>query len=331
MAKKINPAKELFSSIGNIGSDLIKTTTRQKTPDTRKASCEASGGVWDPVSETCIRKPKEEETKTTPKAKLTTPETFTDPRTGRASGIVLPDGRTFLGLSPQDVNQIAAGEAARVARPAGTQPVGTQQSQIEMQNQLNNLQPMATGNIRELFPQENLISQGATGAAAVGGAVFGAKTGAAAGAALGTAVPVIGNIAGAIGGAVIGGAVGAVGGAYTKVSIQKRQSVKEATKVFSQAKTNKNEILNMVNAGLLSEGQARGLWQEEKQNIASAHAYLFRQSQNDLDAFLGSPGDELIQVESYLALDTQYDLEFEKSLLQPNPLKIRYQDTGVVE
>jgi len=201
--------------------------------------------------------------------------------------------------------------------PYDTAVAQQQQAQLQLQQQADLLnQPdilMPDG--REVVQDGGLVSDTATGAAAAGGAVVGAK----AGAALGTLVaPGIGTVIGGI----VGGIGGAIGGAYTKLTVQKRQSVKEATKVFSQAKTNKNEILNMVNAGLVTEGQARALWQEEKQNIYSSYTYLKRETDSDLNNFLGQPADELIQVESYLALDRFYDVEFEKALMQPNPNKI---------
>jgi hypothetical protein len=170
-------------------------------------------------------------------------------------------------------------------------------------------------NEQQIIPDEGIVSKLATGAAAGAGAIYKAK----AGAAIGTLIaPGLGTSLGI----VIGGIGGAIGGAYAKVSIQERQDIKQAYKVFGKAKTNKAEIINMINAGLINEDKARELWQEEKTNIYSAHTYLKRQTDNDLNDFLGNPGDELVEVESYLNLDAAYDIEFEKALLQPNPANI---------
>lgn len=68
-----------------------------------------------------------------PKAEITTPETLTHPETGGATGVTLPGGRTFLGLSPEEIAQVAAGEAARTAQPEGTVPGGTAQARAEQQ------------------------------------------------------------------------------------------------------------------------------------------------------------------------------------------------------
>ena len=63
--------------------------------------------------------------------------------TGRPSGISLADGRTFLGLSPDDVEKIAAGEQAKLGGPATqqfeaqgqAQQQAIQQQELSQQNQ----------------------------------------------------------------------------------------------------------------------------------------------------------------------------------------------------
>lgn len=286
-------------------------------------SCRAQGGQWDPVNRVCVM-PQAIKNQTETKAPETTnkDQVFRD-ESGRPAGITI-GGKTYLGLSPSDVEKMAATEEAKKGGPA-TQAFETgaiaQQQAAQQQQIMNNLSPeVLASDGRQVVQPEGMVSKGATIAAAGGGAVVGAK----AGAALGTLVaPGIGTVIGGI----VGGIGGAIGGAYAKMKVQKLQDVKEATKTFSQAKTNKNEILNMVNAGLVTEGQARELWREEKMNIISSYAYLKSQTQNDLNNFLSSPGDELIQIESYLALDGLYDLEFEKALMLPNPSKIRIMPT----
>ena len=132
------------------------TLAKFKPPveETAEQKCIAKGGKWDAANQRCIMKapgPEEEKVEEPPRAKPTTPETFTDPRTGRASGITLPDGRTFLGLGPEDVDLIAAGEARRTGRPEGTAPVGTAQREVEIQRQLAELEGQAPVK-RELDP-----------------------------------------------------------------------------------------------------------------------------------------------------------------------------------
>ena len=124
----------------------------------KKEKCEAGGGIWDEATQTCIPKPQiiNQDRVKEPKGKVNPPkgtvETFTSSETGRASGVTMPDGRTFLGLSPDDVNTIAQGEAKRAARPENSQPVGTAQNAAERQQRLQQLMQMGEQGL--LTPQE---------------------------------------------------------------------------------------------------------------------------------------------------------------------------------
>jgi hypothetical protein len=272
----------------------------------KKASCEASGGVWDEATQTCTQADTE--------AKVTKTEAIRNQETGRVTGVELPDGRFLGGLKPKDVQLLLEKQRQRTELPQGTVAGGTAQAQADMIQQLQNAQGISPDG-REIIQPQGAVSNIATGASAAAGAVIGAKSGAG----IGTLIaPGIGT---AIGG-IIGGIGGAIGGAYVKQRFQKNQDINEANKVFTQAKQNKAEIMNMINSGIITEGQARGLWAEEKQNIFAVQRYLQQQTQSDLNNFLGNPGDDLIAVDSYLTLDPFYDLEFEKALIMPNPTRI---------
>lgn len=226
-------------------------------------------------------------------------------------------GNVTQELTPQEyaVLQGKAGAVTNKVVQVGEAP-NLQQQRMQELVKLSEQGILSQDEVSALLDTNNTVSNVATGGAALGGAVLGAKSGAA----LGTVIaPGLGTIIGGI----VGAAGGAIGGAYVKLTAEKLYDVKKANKIFSTAKTNKQEILNMVNSGLMSEGQARELWQEEKDNIAISQSYLKRQTQNDLNDFLGKPGDDLLAIERYLALDNAYDLEFEKALMSPDPNKIR--------
>lgn len=301
------------------GRAFKQAQEKAQDPDKKsRESCMAKGGKWDPSTKTCIMPQKQTETET---AKTQEPsnanQVFRD-ESGRASGVTI-NGKTYLGLSPQEVEGLLASEQAKQGGPATQQfeqGITTQQQAQQQANLLQTPGMELTPDGRQVVQDGGVVSNVATGGAALAGGIVGAKSGAAVGTLI---APGIGTIIGGI----VGGIGGAIGGAYVKQRVQKTQSIKQANKVFTQAKTNKGEILNMINAGLVTEGQARSLWQEEKQNIAASQAYLKRQTQSDLNNFLGNPGDDLVAIESYLALDALYDLEFEKALLQPNPAMIR--------
>ncbi len=294
-----------------LGLPMLNETPERKAQDDEarlKIACLNNGGTWDAKSKTCIPKKVEEKEETKKQ-----PPATNDPvlKLAREKGLSLENAADVLlsktGGTPQQQLARASANATNV-----------QEANTEAQQLFQQQNPISLGG--ETLPtlgQQNTFENVATGASAVAGGVAGAKIGAIIGTALAPGVgTAVGGVVGAIG--------GAIGGAYAKVTIQKRQQIKEANKIFTQSKKNKNEILNMINAGLINEGQARSLWEEEKSNIALSHSYLKTQTQSDLNNFLGNPGDDLIAVERYLQLDQFYDLEFEKSLLAPNPSKILF-------
>jgi hypothetical protein len=229
------------------------------------------------------QKQKIAETKKTETSKTAgTPEVMKDAETGKLTGITTPDGQRLMNLSPGEVRALAEKYNAQTATPQGfvdaEQQAVLRQQQLQQANILQSPGMEMTADGRQVVQEGGIMSNVATGAAAIGGGIVGAKAGAAAGAALGSFLaPGVGTIIGGI----VGGVGGAIGGAYVKQRIQKTQSIKQANKVFTTAKTNKAEILNMINAGLVTEGQARSFWIEDKKNIAASQAYLKRQTQND--------------------------------------------------
>jgi uncharacterized membrane protein len=280
------------------------------------ADCRARGGRWDATNRTCVM--PEEQAK--PSVDLRTEgnkffignkEVSEQEYRGAQDSL-----RPGVFSSPQQQGRLA---------DMGIDPFASKQAETRQQQALlSQPQTMMTPDGREIIQPEGMLSRGATLASAGAGAVLGAKTTGALGATIGSFLaPGVGTVIGGAIGAGVGAVGGAIGGAFVKMKVQKIQDVREAKKVFSTAKTNKDEILNMVNAGLVTEGQARSLWNEENQRIYASYSFLKRQTQNDLNNFLGSPGDELIDVQSYLALDPQYNLEFEKALMQPNPMRIK--------
>lgn len=310
------------------GQPTLDERNKRREENRQAIACINSGGRWDKNRKICIpkeqvqRELKEQEDKKKGKEEL--PKT-NDPalQLAREKGIPIKEAAAILAQKGQQSPQKQLLNQSLV----NTQNEADQREAAAIADQQFAQQQAAQGETAPIeLGTNNPLSTAATVAAAGGGALVGAK----AGAALGTVVaPGVGTIVGGI----IGGIGGAIGGAYTKLSIQEKQDVKKADQLWKKAKTNKNEILNMVNSGLLTEGRARALWAEEKANISLAHSYLKEQTSNDLKDFLGSPGDELINIEAYLQLDSEYDLEFERALLNPDPRRVVFipqesQDNG---
>lgn len=208
---------------------------------TPKQKCAEDGGKWDEQLKICIfAQPGPETQVETPRAEATTPETFTDPRTGRASGITLADGRTFLGVSAEDVEALAAGERERLARPEGTAPVGTAQAAsdvafrgeqlAEQVGQFGQLGVEPTG-----FDTVEAVTAGIVGA--IPRALGLAATGAAVGAAGGTAVlPGVGTAGGAAIGAAAGFVSGLASSAISNLKSQRSDTTTSQQRVLDEGK-----------------------------------------------------------------------------------------------
>jgi hypothetical protein len=243
------------------------------------------------------------------------------------SGITV-GGRTFLGISRKDQELLAQRELAKRQTPLaqiqqeGYQQQALQQQAVAQQQVFDRIAATPT-ELKNIDREGNVVENIGTAAAALGGGLLGAKAGAATGAFLapftgGASVPV---------GAAIGAIGGAIGGAFIKISAQERADVKKANKVFTTSKTNQNEILNMVNAGIISNSQAVELWEDEKLNIYSVEANLKKRTTSDLQDFLSDAGDELAAVEARVRLQPYLDTEFQLALVNPDPNKIRQSGT----
>lgn len=362
MAAKTKTDKE-FKQPNPVYTPAYETRgTRTDIGNPLKLQCEAQGGFWDEASQTCrfpkvdfskglLNQPKQEQPApliplsplSLPKGKGTpierpsqeqqqeqqvkTPEYFRDAKTGRLSGIVLPDGRAFLGLSPDQVNEIANREFEKTQVPIGTQPVGTAANAIRQQQETQRVisqltgEPMLTeADLLAAVPQEPFLEKtqalgaGVIGAATGGGA---AAVGAKLGAAGGSIVPVLGTAAGAL--------IGAIGGYYGKISYDKRQDVKQANKVGNIANTNFGQIIDAVNAGLIPNDIALRRWQENRIALYAARANLKRETDTDLNRFLSNGADELARIEDFITdLETIKTQEFYVALATPNPSNIKY-------
>jgi len=80
-------------------------------------------------------KRKEEETKKRNNPSAGSVGVYTDER-GKASGVTLPDGRSFLGLSPKDVEEMARQEAERVELPPNAMPIPELNKQADLEQGL---------------------------------------------------------------------------------------------------------------------------------------------------------------------------------------------------
>lgn len=272
-----------------------------------QADCRAAGGQWDPVTKSCIM-PK------APEAPLTAPptanvpkgtvETFTNNETGRASGVVLPDGRTFLGLNPNDINKIAAGEANKVQMPLNSSPVGTAQASANQQMQVQ----QAISQIGAVNPNIGLVRETpidfgqamTAGVANVPSLITNIATGAAGGAAAGSVIPGVGTVAGGVAGGVAGAIKGVWGGVTSNIAKQQRGEIAASVDVLTSAKTNMRQLSVLAANDPANAGEYVQAFNYQKQLVYQAQRKIKAETTGNLNKFTEDGTDILSDFDLFL-------------------------------
>jgi hypothetical protein len=259
---------------------------------------------------------------------------FNDAETGKLTGIKTPGGQTLLNLSPSEVRALAAKYAGQTQTPAGFQTAeqGTAQVQKNEQGVRNQeLLQMAQNGL--LTPQELQSIQGASldVGQTLGAGALGVIPGLAGGVATGL-------VAGALGGAATGAAAGgfvtplAVGltaaGALAGFLVAARSSIKsEQSEEFAadQLSLTKGEralrsLITDTNQNPQNAPENIALFYQTLNNIDVAHVKTWKDSQEDLNRFLGNDGNlQLAKFEIFNSvMRTYYVNRFETALAQPN-------------
>ena len=215
-----------------------------------------------------------------------TVETFSSSNTGRPSGVITPDGKVFLGLSPEDVATIAEGERQKVALPEGAAPVGTAQKQLRSAQEAQRLQGQV-GQFGQLPVGDNPLLD--FGEAARVGAVQGIPRtltllggAAVAGAAIGTAAaPGVGT--------VIGAAVGLIGGlASSMISNFKSQRSDTTTaqqRVLDEGKQTMKDWATLAEADPTNKAFYLSEYNKVSAQIDQAYRQMKYDTQRDVAKF----------------------------------------------
>lgn len=187
---------------------------------------------------------------------------------------------------------------------------------------------------KDVVQGEGIVGAGATAGSGVAGLIGGGLAGAGAASAIGAGI-------GAIGGPVspltvpIGAAVGAVAGftgaVFTKISLSKKQDVKQAYAVYTGTKSNMAYIINQVNQGKLSAVDAANMWDEELANFYSAERNIKQDTDTNLDRFLSQGADEAGKIEAFKRRLPYLQEQLRMAMLKPNPLNIITDTTDVEE
>lgn len=247
------------------GTAPINVPTLQQNT-TPKQDCERSGGIWDEEKQVCLRLGDPEafnkqqsqglgKNTINNKDTIKKPEVFVDEATKIPSGFTTADGRSFLGVNPEQAIRGVTSQQDLRALPEGVNPVGTESTAIRQQQEAQALsrQVGQFGQLEagERFlggvdPQEAL-TQGVIGSlpGALRLAVAGAGVGLAEGALVGSVVPGAGTAAGATAGAVIGGSAGLISGIASGIISsskgQRRDTVNAQKRVLDEGKQRLND------------------------------------------------------------------------------------------
>ena len=246
-------------------------------------------------------------------------ETFRNAQ-GRASGAIMPDGRVFLGLSSDDVKELARQEEERVNIAPNVSEVGTRERELQAKAAMQ--QPFQAPPKLEPTTKPAGLDVLDVGKV-IGGVTGGAATGAA-----------IGSLAGPIGSAVLG-VIGGIGGGVTALfyssSGERKQQVKTSFQKYQLATKEMDNIIKDVNAGHISQQQAREWWEYEYARVLQAREELFMQQKALFGEKLSRSYDELQKIENWLQYYQRYKLEFDMALANPDPSRIvQFADTTQV-
>ena len=296
----------------------------------QKQKCESYGGQWDEVSQKCIY-PNEDDRD----APL---ETFTDPKTGRASGITTPDGKTYLGLTASEVNKIAGAEQERAARPEGTAPVGTAAAlQADIQRKINIAKQIGTidyATAQQIEEQE--IDKSQALAAGVQDIIPSALAFGAGGLALGgVAGAGVGSTVSAPVGAGLGFGVGAIKGFYqgiTKnIKDQRTDLVSVKTKELKQRKTALNNYISAANANPAASDEMVQAFNVEKSLILRDYNTLIKRGNKDLNFWGSDATPQITDYEVFLESTLpSLEIRMDQAVLKPDPTRA-YIDVGETE
>lgn len=251
---------------------------------------------------------------------------------GRLSGATIPDGRTFLGLSPDEVRKLSGQQADIAETPRGA----VEASDAAAQREQAALGAQLAGQVGQIDPAivaqaqaqgvdiEQALKSGVAGVipSLVGGAAGGAVLGAGVGAVGGAGV-------GAIPGAVIGGVGGAVTGLtrgiISNLKGQTGDTISTTATGLREREQNLRALIQDTNSNPSNAARNLALFNEQLALIDRDYSRLNLETQRDLNKFLGQDGTpELARFEIFNNVGGARELlirDMQTALLNPNPTK----------
>lgn len=328
----VNPFPKVKENVGNITKDFInKVTPSPSGSEIQKQRCIARGGTWDEANQVCIM-PKPAETpkidtqgidKQTEayKEKISkVPKTLRNEQ-GNLSGIEI-GGKTYLGLSPDEVNTLSEQYQNKIKQPQGTISAGKlpnaeEYRQMQIEQQALASQVGQFGELGALSPTpldySQVIKQ--AGASVLPSALQGAGTLAVAGGILGGGAGTAlagpaGTVGGAIAGAKLGAALGAVGGItrsmLSTVKSQKMDNVNAQKRVLDEGKQQLAKLVQLMNAYPEKRTEILKTYNAQATQIRRAYEQIKLNTQYDLFEYENAIPD-LAEFDAFFSYGGEFD------------------------
>lgn len=271
-------------------------------------------------------------TQTSPSS--TADQVFTDSQTGKPSGVTI-NGKTYLGLSPADVETLTGANKVGPNTAAFEQNAMQQQQQAanaKLISQLQNYNPaqltaLATGNghlvdsglLGGILPPNSNLGE------AAGAGITSALPGVAAGAVTGAISGAVGGPVGALGGAVLGGVGAFLGGFLSNLRSQQSGLISAKAVDVRSAMTQLTNLRTAVNMGM-DPGEAVLSYEQIYSSLTQQYSDLKRQTQGTAAVFGdGTPELERYQI-FFSTTEPVIRQQFYAALANPNLQKVSSQD-----
>lgn len=204
-------------------------------------------------------------------------------------------GRTYLGLSPEEINLIKEQQGGGVPIQEAT----TKKEAIKSAQTVGQLQPELLQNMQEASPNwEQALTAGVV-KGAIPSAIGYAGAGAAAGALGGPAAPVTVPT-----GAIIGGIFGLIKGIYSNtlsnIETQKKGEINAAVDVLSYGKNNMRQMVILASQDPANADRYVDAYNKQLTLIHRARSQIKLETQGNLDKFIEDGRDILSDFDLFL-------------------------------
>jgi hypothetical protein len=320
---------------------LQQEKKKQESMKTPREKCEEQGGTWDEKTQSCILVQQET---TTPPPQVTEEQKSKDQlfkaESGRPSGATV-GGRTFLGLSPGEVEKLLSQEEAKKGGPATRafeENVTLQNQQIEAQAQQERIQQVIqqlglsdsqvqavqSGLVEAPIEWQQALTAG--GVNIIPSAIKGAGAGLVAGAVGGTALtPGIGTAIGAGAGLL----AGLTSGILSNIKQQQKGQINKEVDVLTNAKTNMARLSTLASKDPGNAPMYVEIYNQQLAQVYRAQAKIKLETQGNLNSFMEDGTDILSNFELFLQPGGQADLyrrQLEMALVGGTPPPLSLED-----